>query len=105
MPRTKADQQTIVSRARRSRAARRRLLEKAVEQLNGQPRMALQTMGYYVEATCGFKGLAKQTGTRRGRLVRMLSAAGRPRLRNFMRVFMPLLRQEGYGLAVEHVRK
>ncbi len=84
MPRTKADPQTIiVARARRSRAARRRLLEKAVKQLNDQPRIALQTMGYYVEATCGFKGLAQQTGIRRERLVRMLSSAGRPRLRNF----------------------
>ena len=52
----------------------------------------------YINATLGFQSLAKELGKKPESLMRMLSAAGNPRLSNFAELVECLFEQEGLSL-------
>ena len=99
---TRDFRETIMARADSDPAFRVGLLTEAAEcLLNDEVDAAKILLRDYVNATLGFKQLAKLTNKRPQSLMRMLSQTGNPSLANISKVIASLRQYEGVQL---HVR-
>jgi DNA-binding phage protein len=81
----------VKARLDRDPAARRALLQHALESLlNGDVTTGKRVLRDYINATLGFEKLASATGTPSKSLMRMFSAAGNPRSENLFAVLREL---------------
>src|SRR5215475_799860 len=101
MPLTREFKDTVKARAGRDPAFREALLTEAVEQLlAGELEDGKAVLRDYINATIGFEGLAKATGTPPKSLMRMLGPKGNPRASNLLGVISALQQVSGLHLAV-----
>ncbi len=99
---TRDFRETIMARAHSDPEFRVGLLTEAAECfLNDEVDAAKILLRDYVNATLGFKQLAKLTNKRPQSLMRMLSETGNPSLENISKVIASLRQYEGIEL---HVR-
>ena len=93
---TKSFKETVRARAQRDPKFRLALIREAVEKLvDGDVETGLSVLGDYVNATIGYKTLAKITGKNPKSLMRMLGPAGNPTAENLFSVIKQLKEQEG----------
>ncbi|MGH6854744.1 MAG: DNA-binding protein [Aestuariivirga sp.] len=101
MPLTRSFKETVQARARRDPAFRDALLTEGVEALlTGDLDTGKVVLRDYINATIGFDGLAKATGTPSKSLMRMLGPRGNPNARNLLSVIGHLQRKSGVNLRV-----
>ena len=105
MPLTRDFKQTVMERARRDPAFREGLLAEAMECfLAGDVGAGKIILREYINATIGFKELARATGKKDTSLMRMLGPKGNPAASNLFAVVAQLQRREGTRLHVTPVR-
>jgi DNA-binding phage protein len=93
---TKSFRDTVRARAQRDPDFRIALIREAVEKLlDGDVETGLSILGDYVNATVGYKILAKRTGKNPKSLMRMLGPSGNPTVENLFNVIAQLKAQEG----------
>ena len=98
---TRDFKQTVKMRAERDAEFRHALLTEAIEQLlAGELETGKAVLRDYINATIGFEGLARETGTSAKSLMRMLSPRGNPRASNLLMVIGKLQRVSGVHLGV-----
>jgi len=103
MPLTRDFTETVRERARRQPKFRRALLRNAVEVLlSGEVETGRALLRRYVNATVGFKQLAKELGKHEKSLMQMLGPAGNPQPRNLFGMIETFQRIEGieFGIVV-----
>ena len=103
MPLSRDFTETVRERARRQPKFRRALLKNAVEVLlSGEVETGKALLRRYVNATVGFKRLARELGKHEKSLMQMLSPAGNPQARNLFGIIEVLQRLEGveFGIVV-----
>ena len=103
MPLSRDFTETVRERARRQPKFRRALLKNAVEVLlSGEVETGKALLRRYVNATVGFKRLARELGKHEKSLMQMLSPAGNPQARNLFGMIEVLQRLEGveFGIVV-----
>ncbi len=93
--------ETVKARAQRDPEFRVGLLHEAVKCLAmGEADVAKSLLRDYVNATIGFKGLAKLTDKKPESLMRMLSSSGNPSLNNISTLLASLHKREGIDIQV-----
>jgi len=93
---TRSFKETVRARAQRDPDFRLALIREAVEKLvDGDVETGLSILGDYVNATVGYKTLAKRMGKNPKSLMRMLGPAGNPTAENLFGVIKQLKEQEG----------
>jgi len=101
MPLTRAFKDTIKARAERDPRFRIALLEEAIEALlNADLETGKLLLRDYVNATIGFEALGTQLHKSPKSLMRMLSAAGNPRVDNLFAVVSHLQAHAGVSFRV-----
>ena len=103
MPLSRDFPETVRERAHRQPKFRRALLKNAVEVLlSGEVETGKALLRRYVNATVGFRQLARELGKHEKSLVQMLSPAGNPQARNLFGMIEALQRLEGvkFGIVV-----
>lgn len=103
MPLTRSFKETVKARAGRDSAFRNALLTEGIDALlDGDLDTGKAILRDYINATVGFEGLAKSTGTPTKSLMRMFGPKGNPNARNLVSVLGALHRSSGISL---HVRR
>ncbi len=93
---TRSFRETVRARAQRDPDFRVALIQEAVEKLvGGDVETGLSILRDYVNATVGYKSLAKMTGKNPKSLMRMLGPSGNPTVENLFNVISQLTEQEG----------
>jgi DNA-binding phage protein len=101
MPLTRSFKETVRARVERDPAFRAVLLTEAVEQmLAGDVDTGKAVLRDYINATVGFEGLARATGTPSKSLMRMFGPKGNPRASNLFAVINQLQKASGVRLEV-----
>jgi DNA-binding phage protein len=102
MPLTRDFKETIRARVQRDPRFRKELLREGLEaMLSGEISLGKTILRDYINATVGFKGLAKATHIPPKSLMRMFGPAGNPRAANLFEVVSFLQHREGVRF---HVR-
>ena len=102
---TRDFKETVKARVERDPAFRTALLTEAVEQmLAGDLATGKAVLRDYINATIGFDGLARETGTPAKSLMRMFGKRGNPRANNLFAVIGHLQKSAGTRLGVHGVR-
>ena len=102
---TRSFKETVRARAQRDPEFRVALIREAVEKLvAGDVESGLSILGDYVNATVGYKTLAKSTGKNSKSLMRMLGPEGNPTAENLFNIITQLRKQEGleFDIRVRH---
>lgn len=98
---TKSFRETVRARAQRDPEFRLALISEAIGRLvEGDVEDGLSILGNYVNATLGYKELAKRTGKNPKSLIRMLGPKGNPTAENLFHIIRHLKRQEGIEFQV-----
>jgi hypothetical protein len=98
---TKDFRETIRDRARRDPAFRRALLQEAVELLlAGEVETGQSLVRKYINATVGFKELARTVHTPAPSLMRMFGPKGNPSAKNLFGVIAHLQKHEGINFTL-----
>ncbi len=93
---TRSFRETVRARAQRDPDFRVALIQEAVEKLvGGDVETGLSILRDYVNATVGYKSLAKRTGKNPKSIMRMLGPSGNPTVENLFNVISQLTEQEG----------
>lgn len=93
---------TIQARALRDSEFRQGLLTESIENmLSGDTKTGRSLLRDYINATVGFKKLAKITGIPSKSLMRMCSPSGNPTANNLFDIIHTLQRQEGVKLHIQ----
>jgi DNA-binding phage protein len=102
---TRDFKETIRARAERDPKFRRALLREGVEaMLAGDGAAAKTILRDYINATVGFRDLAKATRIPSKSLMRMLGPTGNPRADNLFEIVSFLQRREGVRFEVKAAR-
>jgi DNA-binding phage protein len=106
MPLTRSFKETVKARAETDAVFRDALLSEGVEALlTGDVETGKAVIRDYINATVGFEGLARQTGTPSKSLMRMFGPTGNPSARNLFSVISCLQREAGVSLQVRRRAK
>ena len=101
MPLSRNFTETVRERARLQPKFRRALLRNAVEVLlSGEVETGKALLRRYVNATVGFRQLARELGKHEKSLMQMLSPAGNPQARNLFGMIEALQRLEGVEFSI-----
>ena len=102
---TRDFKETVKARVERDPKFRAALLTEAVEQmLSGDMDTGKVVLRDYINATVGFKRLARETGTPAKSLMRMFGPHGNPRANNLFAVISRLQKASGVRLGVAVAR-
>ena len=100
---TRDFKETIRARVERDPKFRRELLREGVEAMvAGDVATAKTILRDYINATVGFTELSEETHIPPKSLMRMLSPAGNPHIRNFFEIVAYLQQREGAVFEVIH---
>jgi DNA-binding phage protein len=103
--RTRDFKETVMARAKAEPAFREGLLSEAMEYfLAGDTAAGKLILRDYVNATMGFRELARITGKRNSSLMRMLGPKGNPAASNLFEIVAHLQKHEGVRFQVKPVR-